>query len=134
MGDENRRLLEEEIEAEHIHLASLTPGTEEHSAAVESLCKLHKAKLEMDKQEIELGEAKMRRESDDEYKRAQMREAAKERWLKYGFAGIELTAYLAFSACWMGRGYEFEKLGEYATSQTFQTFRNLVSRFKPTKR
>ena len=53
MGEEIKNLLEEEIKNEIENLASLEPGSEKHSTAVESLAKLYKVKLDEDKTSME---------------------------------------------------------------------------------
>lgn len=128
MGEETRTLLEEEMKAEIKHLASLTPGSEEYNAVVESIIKLSKVILEADKNDIEWNETKTRRENDEESKRTQSKDAAKDRCVKIVIAGAELILPLIFYNNWMNKGFEFEKFGTY----TCQTFRNLFNRFKPT--
>ncbi len=125
MGEESRRLLEEAIKSAFEYLQTLDPGSDEYTAAVENLNKLYKQKLEEDKNDIEWEDNKNRRESDDNYRRAQMKEMVKDRWFKAALAGSEL----AFYATWMVLGLNFEKTGSFLT----QTFRNFISRFKPMK-
>jgi hypothetical protein len=130
MGEENRSLLEEEIRTEIKRLAALESGSQEHTTAVDSLTKLYKLKLEEDKNAIEHREKIENRESDEDYKYAQMDEAVKDRYIRIGIAAAELILPMVFYGIWMDRGFKFEKDGTYTST----TFRGLFSRFKPTKK
>ena len=110
MGEEIKNLLEEEIKNEIENLASLEPGSEKHSTAVESLAKLYKVKLDEDKTSMEYN--------------------VKDRYVKIGIAAAELVLPLTFYAFWMRKGFKFEEKGTYTST----TFRGLFSRFKPTKK
>ena len=130
MIEENGRLLEEVISAEIKRLYSLEPGSQEHSAAVDSLTKLYKLKLEDDKNAIEHLDKARCCESDEFYKSAQLTESVKDRYFRLCIAGAELILPLIFYGVWMRRGFKFEQEGTF----TSQTFRGLFSRFRPTKK
>lgn len=130
MGEEIKSLLAKEIESEIENLDSLTPGSQEHSAAVESLAKLYKLKLEEDKTSMEYLEKTDMHESDKGFKVAQLEESIKDRYFRLGIAAAELVLPLMFYGIWMKRGFAFEKDGTF----TSQTFRGLFSRFRPTKK
>lgn len=130
MGEEIKNLLEEEIKNEIENLASLEPGSEKHSTAVESLAKLYKVKLDEDKTSMEYLDKTRNRESDKGFKVAQIEENVKDRYVKIGIAAAELVLPLMFYAVWMGRGFKFEENGTYTST----TFRGLFNRFKPTKK
>lgn len=130
MGEENRSLLEEEIKAEIKRLGSLESGSQEHTAAVDSLTKLYKLKLEEDKNTYERLDKIENREIDQESKTAQMAESVKDRYFRFGMAAAELVLPLMFYGVWMRRGFKFEQDGTF----TSQTFRGLFSRFRPTKK
>jgi len=130
MGEEIKSLLAKEIESEIENLDSLTPGSQEHSAAVESLAKLYKLKLEEDKTSMEYLEKTDMHESDKGFKVAQLEESIKDRYFRLGIAAAELILPLMFYGIWMKRGFAFEKDGTF----TSQTFRGLFSRFRPTKK
>lgn len=130
MGEENRSLLEEEIRAEIKRLGSLESGSQEHTAAVDSLTKLYKLKLEEDKNTYERLDKIENREIDQESKTAQMAESVKDRYFRFGMAAAELVLPLMFYGVWMRRGFKFEQDGTF----TSQTFRGLFSRFRPTKK
>ena len=129
MGEKIRELLNKRLESEINGLDCLPQGSPEHSAAVESFTKLYKLKLEEDKNELEHNNNIKNRESDEYYKNAQMNEAVKELYFKYGMTAVELFLTLGFYGIWMRRGFKFEEKGVF----TSQTFRGLFSRFKPTK-
>lgn len=130
MGEEIKNLLEEEIKNEIENLASLEPGSEKHSTAVESLAKLYKVKLDEDKTSMEYLDKTRNRESDKGFKVAQIEENVKDRYVKIGIAAAELVLPLMFYAVWMRRGFKFEENGTYTST----TFRGLFNRFKPTKK
>lgn len=130
MGEDSRSLLEEEIKNGIKHLKSLSFGSEEHSHAVETLGKLYKLKLDEDKNDNEHMEKMEYQETDHDFKRAQLDEAVKDRYFRLGMAVAELVLPLMFYGIWMSRGFKFEENGTF----TSQTFRNLFSRFKPTKK
>ena len=88
MGEENRSLLEEEIRAEIKRLGSLESGSQEHTTAVDSLIKLYKLKLEEDKNTYERLDKIENREIDQESKTAQMAESVKDRYFRFGMAGV----------------------------------------------
>ena len=130
MGEEIKNLLEEEIKNEIENLASLEPGSEKHSTAVESLAKLYKVKLDEDKTSMEYLDKTQNRKSDEGFKVAQIEENVKDRYVKIGIAAAELVLPLMFYGVWMRRGFKFEQDGTF----TSQTFRGLFSRFRPTKK
>ena len=129
MGEEIKELLEEEIKSEIENLSSLEAGSQQHSAAVESLAKLYKLKIEEDKTSMDYYEKEENRNTEIDLKRNQMDVAVKDRYFRLGIAAAELILPLMFYGIWMNRGFKFEKDGTY----TSQTFRSLFSRFKPTK-
>lgn len=130
MGEEIKELLEEEIKSEIENLSSLEAGSQQHSAAVESLTKLYKLKIEEDKSSMEYLEKTQNCESDKGFKCAQIEEAIKDRYFRFGMAAAELVLPLMFYGIWMKRGFKFEQDGTF----TSQTFRGLFSRFRPTKK
>lgn len=129
MGEEIKELLEEEIKSEIKNLSSLEAGSQQHSAAVESLAKLYKLKIEEDKSSMDYYEKEENRNTEINLKCNQMDEAVKDRYFRLGISAAELILPLMFYGIWMNRGFKFEKDGTY----TSQTFRSLFSRFKPTK-
>ena len=125
-----RSLLEEEIRTEFKNLEFLEIGSQEYSSAVDVLVKLYKLKIEEDVNAIELLEKNENQKKDREFKTAQLAETIKDRYFRVGIAGAELVLPLIFYGIWMRQGFRFEKEGVF----TSQTFRNLFSRFRPTKK
>lgn len=130
MDEEIQEMLEEEIKNQIGNLSSLEAGSEKHSTAVESLAKLYKLRLDETKNALDYCEKTENRESEEEFKRIQMLEAVKDRYVRIGIAAAELVLPLMFYAVWMKRGFRFEEKGTYTST----TFRGLFSRFKPTKK
>lgn len=112
-----KQKLDEEILRELENLSSMDQGTQEHTDAVDSLTKLYKMRNEDDRLTIELNEKKEERNDKKE-----------DRIVKIGIASAEIVLPLIFYAVWMRRGLKFEESGTF----TSQTFRGLISRFKPT--
>lgn len=129
MGDEIKEELMKEIKYEIENLYSLEAGTEEHSAAVESVSKLYKLKLEDDKQTMEHLEKVNNRENENDFKEAERKECVKDRYVRIGIAAAELVIPLVFYGIWMRKGFKFEENGTYTST----TFRGLFNRFRPTK-
>lgn len=130
MNEEIKELLEEEIKTEIENLSSLEAGSEKHSVAVESLAKLYKLRLDETKNEMDCRDKSENRKNDIDFKRVQISEAGKDRYVKIGIAAAELILPLMFYAVWMRKGFKFEENGTYTST----TFRGLFSRFKPTKK
>ena len=64
MTDENLKLLDEEIKNQILNLATLTPGSKEHTDAVETLVKLQKIDNENYKNQLDADDKYYRREMD----------------------------------------------------------------------
>lgn len=132
-----RKILDEEIISEIENLKDLVGGTEEKAAAIENVVKLY---------EMRIKEAKNDWESEDSYKRtnadlemrkyensikeAQLDEQRKDRYFRTGIAACELVLPLMFYGIWMNKGFKFEETGTISSS----VFRNLINRFRPTKK
>lgn len=152
MNEDNKILLESEITTQIEGLSNLEQGSKEHTAAVENVVKLYRLKIEEDKNVWEINEKIDRRlmeneqhnldgqlkekqieydqtihELEQELKTAQLEEAKKDRYFKYGVeAGLGLLT-LAFYGLWLRRGFKFEEEGTYRS----KTFMNLTKFFKP---
>ena len=118
-------LMEETIVREIANLENLTPGSKEHTTAVNAVATLYKLKL----QEDELQEKKDRRdmdaairESDEEFKK---KDRLMEK-IKLGVGVAEVILPLVFYGSWLKKGLKFEETG----SITSTTFRNFVSKLK----
>ena len=135
--DELMVLLDEEIKKEMTDLGSFTTGSKEKSDATKNVAELLKLRTEATKVITEAAEKQERlrgedadRERDEVFKQQQLRDQAVERYVKIGIAAIELILPLAFYGRWMKKGFKFEESGSFTST----TFRNLFSRFKPTKK
>lgn len=133
MDERIRELLSEEIANEVKDLATLDPGSTEHSAAVDSLTKLYKLKIEETKMNLDFEEKCKRRIMEDSQhaqENDQLFRQEKERYIKFGMEAAGLILPLMFYAYWMRKGFEFEETGTFTSA----TFKGLFNRFRPTKK
>ena len=118
---EIKTLLDDVIETELANLRTLPSGNEERA----------KERREMDgrqrREELACKDADRARE--EELQNRQLREQKIDRYVRIAVAGAELVLPLMFYGIWMRRGFKFEESGVYSST----TFRNLFSRFRPTK-
>lgn len=133
MNEKLENLLEEEIESEINNLGCLSPGSEEHSNAVESLTKLYKLKIEETQNErdhIEKCKEMAVAESEHRLKVSQLAEQVRDRYFRVGVEAAGIVLPLVFYAVWMRKGFKFEETGTFTST----TFRGLIQKFKPTKK
>lgn len=148
-------LLSEEIKTEIQGLSELSPGSTEHSKAVDNLATLYKLKIEETKMELDFDEKEKRRKMDEKnrqkddalkeqqlkdenlarerdelIRKEQMTEQGKDRYIRLGIAAAEIILPLVFYSKWMKKGFKFEETGTFTST----TFRGLFNRFKPTKK
>lgn len=144
---EIKTLLDDVIETEIQNLKQFSPDDEGKADAIRDLAALHKLRIEEIKAHTDAEEKAQRREMDSEQRKAelaskdtdrnrdeelqacQLREQKIDRYVRVGVAAVELMAPLVFYGIWMKRGFKFEESGVYSST----TFRNLFSRFRPTK-
>lgn len=144
---EIKTLLDDVIETEIQNLKRFSPDAEGKADAIRDLAALHKLRIEEIKAYTDAEEKAQRREMDSEQRKAelaskdtdrnrdeelqacQLREQKIDRYVRVGVAAVELMAPLVFYGIWMKRGFKFEESGVYSST----TFRNLFSRFRPTK-
>jgi len=144
---EIKTLLDDVIETEIQNLKRFSPDDEGKADAIRDLAALHKLRIEEIKAHTDAEEKAQRREMDSEQRKAelaskdtdrnrdeelqacQLREQKIDRYVRVGVAAVELMAPLVFYGIWMKRGFKFEESGVYSST----TFRNLFSRFRPTK-
>ena len=143
--EEIKNLLGSELKSQIENLSGLTPGSMEHSNAVESVKKLYSLRIEELKAEWEYSERFDRREmedahlkredelkekqfkSEEEYKKKQIDEMRLERYFKYG---VEVTLAIAgwvFFNHQTNKGYRFEQTGTILS----QTFKSVLRGIKP---
>lgn len=138
MDDKNiEELLSGEIASQIKALSELTPGSKEKAMAINDLATLYKLRIDEHKVEWDADEKYNSRIADDEakareeeLKRRQIEEQVKDRYFKAGIAGAELIIPLIFYGIWMNKGFRFEEHGTISS----QVFRNLINRFRPTKK
>lgn len=120
--DEIKELLGEELRSEFEALATMTPGSEEHTAAVENLEKLYKLKIEEAKVEVDNRDKENKRKNDDGLR--------KFNWISLGVqSGLTLAGIIAYNV-WYHQGLKFEETGTVRSPMT----RNLMSRMLPGKK
>ncbi len=137
---EIKSLLDELIESEIDNLDSLSFDDGEKEQAIKDLVRLHQLRIEEIKTEAEVAEKRERLEMDSKKQEADqireetaLKQQAKEnridRVVKVVVAGVELVVPLLFYGIWMNKGFRFEETGSFTST----TFKNLLSRFRPTK-
>lgn len=118
-------LLNEEIVRKLKELPNLQSGSKEIGAAIEDIEHLFKMRVEERKLDSEDRTAECERHN----KQLENARQAKDRYIRLGMDIAGLILPMAFYGVWMRRGFKFEETGTF----TSITFRNLFSRFKPTK-
>lgn len=138
MDEKNiEELLSEEIARQIKDLSLLESGSKEKSMAIDELAILYKLRIEENKSEWDADEKYNSRvadneakERDEKLKQRQIDEQVKDRYFKAGIAGAELLLPLIFYGIWMNKGFRFEETGTISS----QVFRNLINRFRPTRK
>lgn len=133
-----------EVMGEIGRLNELVDGSEEHSRATSDVVKLHTQLLEewkfaanTEKETRTLDQAEEKLALEREKFEFEKEQAKSQKRFKIGEfvsrVAVDVAAVVV-PACiyntWMKRGFEFEKTGTFTST----TFRNLTSKFKPTKR
>ena len=144
---EIKTLLDDVIETEIRNLKQFSSDDEGKADAIRDLAALHALRIEavtaqsvaggpaqrgeLDREQRKAERAGMDpdRTRDEELQKCQLREQKIDRYVRVGVAAVELMAPLVFYGIWMKRGFKFEESGVYSST----TFRNLFSRFRPTK-
>lgn len=127
MGIEHQ--LRAEIEKEISYLGGLEGGTDKYRATVDGVTKLVDRVIELKRLDIEADDRALARESDEEFKRKQMKEERKDRILRHG---IELAGILIPTAVTIWgtvKSIEFEKEGTITTIMG----RGFISKLLPRK-
>lgn len=114
--DEIRKMRDDEIKTELMGIYLQEPTAEGYSAATDRLEKLYKLRIEEIKADGEI-----------EFKKAQLAEGKKDRWIKLIVDGVAIGAPLVCYGVWYYSGLEFEKTGSIRSLPV----RNLLSLFKP---
>lgn len=152
---EIQSLLDGVIEEEIQKLTSLETGSEKKSTAIKDLSALHKLRIEEIKAQIEAEEKTARREMDTKHQSdehalkerelnsrdvdrthdemvqdRQIREQVIDRRVRTCLQVGELVLPLVCYGVWFGMGLTFEMDNSFTST----TFKNLLNRFKPTKK
>lgn len=130
---EAKDLLEDELKTEFEKLSSMTPGTREHSAAVDSLATLYKLSIdetENDRAFRERCDKDIAMSKELQLKEAQLEEQKKDRYFRLALESAGLILPLIFYGIWMRKGFKFEQEGTFTST----TFRGLINRFRPTRK
>lgn len=152
---EIKSLLDDVIEQEILGLESLASGSNEKSAAIWNLATLHGLRIEEIKAVTEADEKRERRVMDSEHRKVELdlkerelngkdtdraqegelqkrqaRDQMIDRCVRTGVAIGELILPLICYGIWMNRGFKFEESGTFTST----TFKNLLNRFRPTKK
>ncbi len=137
---EIQSLLDGVIEREIRNVESSTSSSDEKSKAIQNLATLHKLRIEELKAQTEAAEAALKeREQDSKdvdrtyeetLQERQVKEQKVDRYVRTGLAVAELVFPLVFYGVWMNRGFKFEETGAFTST----TFKNLLNRFKPTRK
>lgn len=135
-------VVDSEILRELYNLENLTPGTEEHGDAVDTLVKLLKARNEAIKVRTEYDNGYFQRELDEKFhkdevsiKQQDVNNKEKEfklntlkEFLHISVDCVRIIVPIAFYAKWLQMGLKFEETGSFTST----TFRGLLQNFKPT--
>ncbi len=152
---EIKSLLDDVIEAEIRGLESLSSGSDDQSSAIQNLATLHRLRIEEIKAKTEADEKCERRKMDSEQREAelalkerelngkdadhtyeetlqerQLREQKIDRCVRTALSAAELVLTLMFYGIWMNKGFKFEETGSFTST----TFKNLLNRFRPTRK
>lgn len=123
-----RQLLEQEVYDEFEYLRGLTPGTEEHKVATDSLTKLLDREIELQKIELEKINNKETRDSDDRFRKKQQFDENVDRWIKNGLEVVKFAGG-ALIVIWGTKAtIKFEETGTMTTSAG-KSFVNKIFRF-----
>ncbi len=130
---EIKSLLDEVIETTLRDLESLS--FDEQSEAIQNLATLHKLRIEEIKAEVDAEDKRERREGekadrDEQVEKHRLSQQVIDRYVSLGIAVAELVLPLVCYGVWMRKGFKFEETGTYTSA----TFKNLINRFRPTKR
>lgn len=130
MNDEIKAKLDEEIMDQLSVLSDMDVGSDKRKTAVDDLVKLYRLRIEETKNDRDFIEGVNAREREEQFKKEQIVDQVKERKFRFGMAAAELLIPLIFYASMFCSGLDFEKEGTFTSNM----LRNLISRFKPTKK
>lgn len=111
-----RHLLNEEMLDEFEYLKGLTPGTEEHRIATESLTKLMDREIEMQKIEQEQNDKNETLKEENRLKEKQLFDENVDRWIKNGLEVVKFAGGCAILIWGTKATFKFEETGTITTS------------------
>lgn len=137
MKKELAEKLDVEISDAISELSGMSIKDEKYSTAADNLQRLCRIQLDQDRfyEENKMRNSQLTKEisfhvDENKLKKEQFSEQKKEKWFRVGLTVFEVCVPIAFYSIWMHKGLEFEKNGNL----TSPVFRNLWSKFKPTKK
>ena len=130
MNNDIITLLDEELVSQLTNLSTLSQGSQEHTAAIESINKLYKLKLEEIKNQQDHDEKLQSRKDEKLLTKIQWKRTIIEMCIKHGVeVGLALITLAAYGT-YFSRGLKFEETGTF----TSHTMRNLMGNFRPKKK
>lgn len=137
MNEELVVMVDNELRAQIEKLSFLEPGSKEQTEAIENIVKLYRVRIEDSKAAIEYNKGiddnefrQEQMEKEERSRKEQLAEQRIDRFVRIGIAAAELMVPIIFYSAWMKKGFKFEETGSF----TSMTFKNLINRFKPTKK
>lgn len=131
-ADEDRKMKGEQFKAEialkERQISGDTAEHEQKGKQIEAESKYHEAELALKERELDGKDADRTREEETQTRQA--RDQMIDRIMRTGVAVGELVLPLVFYGIWMNRGFKFEEEGSFTST----TFKNLLNRFRPTKK
>lgn len=131
-ADADRQLKDEQFKAELALKERQVSGSDAERGLKEqqmhTQTEQYEAELALKVRELDGKDAD--RDREEASQRRQARDQVIDRCVRAGVAVGELVLPLVFYGIWMNKGFEFEKTGSFTST----TFKNLLNRFKPTKK
>ncbi len=131
-ADADRQLKDEQFKAELALKERQVSGSDAERGLKEQQmqqqAEQQQAELSLKVRELDGKDADRVRE--EAFQRRQARDQVIDRCVRTGVAVGELVLPLMFYGIWMNRGFKFEETGSFTST----TFKNLLNRFKPTKK
>lgn len=125
-----KTLLEEELVRELEDLGKMEHYDNETEEATKNIVSLYRLHLDTLKTEAEIATSERARKEESCARELELKNQKIERRIRVCMGAVELFVPLIFYGVWMSKGLKFEKDGTF----TSLTFKNLISRFKPTKK
>lgn len=108
-------LLYEEIETEFEKLSEVDPGTDAHKTTLDGLTKLMDRAIEIERIESDCREKEEARKSDELFKKQQLVEEKKDRWVKNIISGAGVVLPILLTIWGTKVSMRFEEEGTFTT-------------------